>query len=74
MVGVIAESGRLRGPIAFAGPWISPYMFGTPCLEAKSSISSFNKNPSPGTVTPEPKELFSVVVTATALPSASTIE
>ena len=33
MVGVIADSGRLFAPIAFAGPWISPYILGTPCFD-----------------------------------------
>ncbi len=51
MVGVIEESGVLRGAMAFASPWISPYMFGSPGLGAKSSISLFSRNPSPVAVT-----------------------
>ena len=54
IVGDIALSIRLPGAIALALPWINPYMFGTPGLAAKSSISSFRKNPAPATNTPEP--------------------
>src|SRR3954470_19016636 len=74
IVGVMAESGRLPGPIAFAGPWINPYAFGTPRFAAKSSISLFRRNPNPGTVTFEPNVSFNVVVTETAVPSGSTTE
>ena len=74
MVGVMADSGRLFAPTAFAGPWISPYILGTPCLVAKSSISLFIRKPRPSAVTCDPKLSFSVVVTETALPSGSTTE
>src|SRR5271163_4338001 len=74
MVGVIALSGRLPAAIALAGPWIRPYMLGTPSLEVKSSISSLSRNPSEPAVTCDPKLLLSVVVTATALPCESTTE
>src|SRR5947209_16812592 len=40
-VGVIAESGRLRGATALRSPCMSPNMFGVPGFAAKSSISSF---------------------------------
>src|ERR1700722_19890351 len=74
MVGVMADRGRFPGPTELAGPWMRPYMFGTPIFEAKSSISSFIRKPRPSTVTPDPKVLLSVKVFATALPSESTIE
>ena len=35
MVGVMAESGRLPGAMALAGPWMSPYMLGTPCFDGE---------------------------------------
>ena len=54
MVGVIAESGRLPGSIAFASPCTSPNIFGAFGLDVKSSISSFSRNPRPGTVMPLP--------------------
>ena len=60
MVGVIAESGRFPGAIAFAALWINPYMFGTPGAEVKSSISLFSRNPSEPAVTPDPNVPFSV--------------
>src|SRR5581483_6405551 len=74
MVGVIDDNGRLPGPIEFAMPWIKPSEFGTPVLDAKSAISSFNKKPKPSAVTREPNQSFNVVVTATASPSESTTE
>jgi len=74
MVGVIADSGRFPASIELAGPWIKPYAFGTPCFEAKSSISLFSRKPSPSAVTFEPNESLSVVVTETAVPAASTTE
>ena len=54
-MGVMLDSGRFLGAIAFAAPWISPNMFGRPIFEVKSSISSFKRNPSPSAVAPEPK-------------------
>src|SRR3989454_7484383 len=53
---------------------LSPYMFGFPGAVVKSSISLFKRNPAPATVTALPKPPFKVVVTAAALPSASTME
>ena len=49
-------------------------MFGVPGLALKSSISLFNRKPAPVTTWPLPYEPLSVVVVATALPSASTTE
>ena len=49
-------------------------MFGLPGAEVKSSISLFNRNPAPVTVTPLPKPPFRVVVTETAFPFSSTTE
>ena len=72
--GVIAESMRLPGAIAFASPCTKPYMFGLPGAEAKSSISLLRRKPAPVTVTPLPKPPFRVVVTEAAFPFASTIE
>ncbi len=74
MVGVMADSGRLFGPTAFASPWMRPNMLGAPGLEEKSSISLLSRKPSEPAVTFEPKLPFRVVVTATALPSTSTTE
>ena len=54
IVGVMLDNIRLPGAIAFASPPIAPYIFNTPGFAEKSSISLFNKNPSPGTVTPLP--------------------
>ena len=53
--GVMEERGRLPGAMALAGPWMRPKALGTPCLEAKSSISSLSRKPRGETVTPEPK-------------------
>src|SRR6185369_5905043 len=74
IVGVIAESGRFPGPMELAALCIRPYMLGTPTFEVKSSISLFIRKPRPSMVTPEPKPPLSVVVLATALPSASMME
>ena len=60
MVGVMAESGRLPGSMAFAELWMRPYMLGTPTLAVKSSISLFMRKPRPSTVTPQPKPPLSV--------------
>src|SRR5256886_316725 len=83
MDGVMADNMRLPGAMAFASPG-KPNLFGLVQGEAnrlglpgavmKSSISSFNRNPAPVTVTALPKSLFSVVVQDTAFPSASTTE
>ena len=45
---------RFPGAMAFASPCTSPNMFGVPGFDAKSSISLFRRNPSPGTVMPLP--------------------
>src|ERR1700723_4069558 len=74
IVGVIEESGRLPGPLDLAGPWIGPSLLGAPGFAEKSSISSLRRKPRPAAVTREPNQSLMVVVTATALPSASTTE
>src|SRR4029077_12391332 len=66
--------GPLAGGMALAELCMRPYMLGTPTLEVKSSISLFIRKPRPSMVTPEPKPPLRVVVLATALPSASTME
>src|ERR1700739_193457 len=53
---------------------MSPYIFGAPGFDSKLSMSSFRRKPSPSAVTYDPKLPLRVVVTATALPSASRIE
>ena len=60
MEGVMAESMRLPGAMAFASPCTRPNRLGRPGAEVKSSISSFKRNPAPVTVTALPKSLFSV--------------
>ena len=55
-VGVMLDSGRLPGAIAFASAPISRKPFGTPGFAAKSSISLFSMMPVPGTMRPEPKK------------------
>src|ERR1700723_4650476 len=60
MVGVMEDRGRLPGAMALAGPWMRPKPLGTPCLEAKSSISSLRRKPRGETVMPEPKPKFRV--------------
>ena len=55
MVGVIDESGRFLGAIAFASLPTTPNMFATPGFDEKSSISSFSTMPVPSAITPEPK-------------------
>src|SRR2546430_11486158 len=74
IAGVIPDSIRFPGAMAFASPWTRPNRFGRPGAVLKSSISSFSRNPAPVTVTALPKSLLSVVVHDTAFPSASTIE
>src|ERR1700722_6630340 len=74
MVGVMELKGRLPGAIALAGPWINPNMLGTPIFAAKSSISSFKRNPRAPAVTWEPKLSLRGVGTDTAFPSESTTE
>ena len=74
MEGVIADSMRLPGAMAFASPWTRPYMLGFPGAAVKSSISSLSRKPAPLTVTALPNPSFNVVVTATAAPEPSTTE
>ena len=45
IVGLIEDSGRLPGAIAFLAPCTSPNMFGVPGRVVKSSISLLRKNP-----------------------------
>src|ERR1044071_8600589 len=62
----------LASKIAAAVPAASlPNVFGEPGLDAKSSISLLRKKPA--TVTPLPNPVLSVVVSATAMPRASTV-
>ena len=49
IVGVIELSILFPGLIELASPPIAPYIFGTPGLMLKSSISSFRKKPAPPT-------------------------
>ena len=74
MVGVIDDSIRLPGPTALASPCTSPNMLGWPGADVKSSISLLRKKPAPSTTTRDPKPPLRVVVTDTAVPSASTTE
>src|ERR1041385_2667914 len=72
MDGVMAESIRFPGAIAFASPCTRPNRLGLPGAVLKSSISSFNKNPAPVTVTALPKSLLRVVVHETVQPGFHT--
>ena len=54
MVGVMLDSMRLPGTMAFVAPCTSPMAFTAPVLVVKSSISSFRRNCAPGTVNAEP--------------------
>ena len=74
IVGVIDDSMRLLGAIAFALPPTRPNMLGVPGRAAKSSISSLSRKPQPATTSALPNVLLIVVVHATALPSLSTTE
>ena len=60
MVGLIELKGRLPGAMAFAWPCTRPYRFGTPSLDVKSSISSFNSTPVPAAVTRAPNHSLRV--------------
>jgi hypothetical protein len=68
------ESMRFPGAMPFAPEPTSSYWLGIPGLASKSSISLLSRNPAFDTMTPLPNQEFSVVVSATTLPSASTIE
>ena len=74
IVGHIEESMRLPGATALASPWTRPYMFVSPGLVAKSSISLFMRKPRPGATRALPKESFNVVVIETTIPAPSTTE
>ncbi len=74
IVGVIDESIRLPGAIAFASPITSPSLFATPGCAVKSSISLLSRNPAPGTTDADPFPELIVVVSATALPCPLTTE
>ena len=53
-VGVIDESGVLKGAISLATDPVRPYAFGLLLLRAKSSISSFMTMPVPSATMQEP--------------------
>src|SRR5438034_11000496 len=74
MDGVMADNMRLPGAMAFASPCTSPNRLGLPSAVMKSSISSYNTNAAPVTLTALPKSLSSGVVQETAVPSAVTTE
>ncbi len=54
MVGVMLESMRFPGAMAFASPCTSPIWFTAPTAVVKSSISSLSRNCAPGTVKAAP--------------------
>ena len=54
MVGVIDDSGLLRGPGALAAPPTSPKALGLPGLAAKSSSSLLSSTPVPSATSPSP--------------------
>ncbi len=70
--GVMEESIRFPGAMALRSLCTRPYAFGDPAFDVKSSISLLRRNPAPVTTTPHPCRPFSVVVSATAFPAAST--
>ena len=70
-VGVMLDSGRLRGSMKFAPAPTSSHWFGAALRLAKSSISLLSSTPVPGTTSPVPNQPFSVMVPETRLPSAS---
>ena len=72
-VGVMEESGRFPGATAFCSLPTSPKALGTPGAEAKSSISLLRGKPAE-VMTPDPKLVLIVVVSATARPWASITE
>src|ERR1700686_5373792 len=74
IVGLMLESGRLRGPTALASAPTNPKKFVAPGCAEKSSIWLFNTTPVPGMTTLEPKVVLMVAVQATQLPSASAAE
>ena len=60
MVGVMEESGVLRGAMASASPKMRPEGSATPGWDAKSPISLLSRKPSPVGVTLLPYWSFSV--------------
>src|SRR5271154_4336728 len=74
IVGVMDDSGRFPGAMALKSPPTTPVPLGTPAFAAKSSISSFKRNPAPSTTTPDPNHPFNVYVLETAFPHRSRIE
>ena len=71
IVGVIDDSGRLPGATALANAPMRPKALGAPGCAEKSSISSLRTTPDAASTTREPKSRFTVVVSATTLPSPS---
>src|SRR3954447_4249040 len=71
MVGVIDDSGRLPGATALAKAPTRPKALGAPGCAEKSSISSLSTTPETGSTTRDPNSRFTVVVSATTLPSPS---
>ena len=60
IVGVIELSGRLPGSILLVSLCTRPYMFATPALAVKSSISLLSRTPVPAAVTRAPNQSLSV--------------
>ena len=74
MVGVMAESGRLPGPIGVGWALDESVGVGNALFGGEVVHFVVEQEAQASAVTREPKESLSVVVTATALPSASTTE
>ena len=60
IVGVIEDSGRLKGSTALASAPTTPKRFGVPGFALKSSISSLSRKPAPVTTIPDPNGPLSV--------------
>ena len=73
MVGLMLESGRLFGAIAFASEPTRPKAFGIPGEMLKSSIWLLSITPVPGTMTLHPQVVLTVEVSATQFPRASAV-
>ena len=74
MAGVMLESIRLPGSARLGRVPIRPAAVVSPGAALKSPISLFSRKPAPGTTIFEPYDCSSVVVSATALRSASTTD
>src|SRR5436190_24222858 len=74
IVGLMLERGRLPGATALASAPINPKKLATPGCTEKSSIWLFMTTTVPGTTTLEPKQVLTVAVHATQLPSSSATE